>query len=51
MLGSKAFVAEQLAHYRRKTGMRKHMTAQALPPITDWGDMATMRGVRKNALG
>jgi len=51
VLGSKAFVAEQLALYRRKTGMRKHMTAQALPPITEWGDLVAMRGVRKNALG
>jgi len=51
VLGSKAYVTEQLALYRRKTGMRKRMTAQALPPITDWGDLMTMRGLRKNALG
>jgi len=51
VLGSKAYVTEQLALYRRKTGMRKRMTAQALPPITEWGDLVTMRGLRKNALG
>jgi len=48
-LGSKAFVAEQLARYRRKTGQRKRIPARELPPITEWGDLVAMRGVRKNA--
>jgi len=51
VLGSKAFVAEQLARYRRQTGLRKQIALRKLPPLTDWGDMVTMRGVRKNALG
>jgi len=51
VLGSKAFVAEQLALYRHKTGMRKRVAAQALPPITEWGDMVAMRGLRKKLFG
>ena len=50
VLGSKAYVAEQLAHYRRKTGLRKRITPREMPPITDWGDMVAMRGVRKDAI-
>jgi len=49
VLGSKAFVAEHLAAYRRLTGRRRRTGAQALPPVTDWGDLVAMRGVRKNA--
>jgi len=51
VLGGHAFVAEQLALYRRKTGLRKGITARGLPPITEWGDMVAMRGMRKNAFG
>ena len=51
VLGSKAFVAEHLAAYRRKTGQRKRMAQQSLPPVTEWGDMTTLRSLRKNAIG
>jgi len=51
VLGSKAFVAEQLARYRRQTGLRKRIALRDLPPITEWGDMAALRGARKNILG
>ena len=51
VLGSKAFVAEQLARYRRQTGQRKRIPPRALPPITEWGDLVAMRGARKNAIG
>ena len=50
VLGSKEFVAGQLARYRRQTGQRKQISMRELPPITDWGDMTTMRGLRKNAI-
>jgi len=50
VLGSQAFVAEQLARYRRQTGLRKHIAARAMPPITDWGNITTMRGLRKDAI-
>ena len=48
VLGSKAFVSEHLARYRRQTGLRKRTPVQTLPPVTDWGDMVAMRGARKN---
>ena len=51
VLGSKAYVAEILALYRRRTGLRKKIALRGLPPITEWGDMVTMRGLRKNAFG
>jgi hypothetical protein len=51
VLGSKAFVSEHLATYRRQTGCRKKTAAKPLPPITEWGDLAALRGLRKNALG
>jgi len=51
VLGSKAYVAEQLARYRRQTGQRKRIPMRELPPITEWGDMVAMRGVRKNIFG
>jgi len=51
VLGGKAFVTKHLAAYRRATGCRKQIAARPLPKITDWGDIATMRGLRKNAIG
>jgi len=51
VLGSKAFVAGQLARYKRQTGQRKRIAMRGLPPLTDWGDMVAMRGLRKNAFG
>ena len=51
VLGSKAFVAEHLAAYQRKTGLRKHAAVEALPPVADWGDMAALRGYKKTAFG
>ena len=51
VLGGKAFVAKHLAAYRRLTGSRRRTPARPLPPITDWGDMVVMRGLRKNPFG
>ena len=51
VLGSKAFVAEQLAHYRRSTGRRERTAPRDLPAVTDWGDLATLRGLRGRGLG
>jgi len=51
VLGTKAFVTAQLATYRRRTGLRARTRPRPLPNITDWGDMTTLRGLRKNAFG
>jgi REP element-mobilizing transposase RayT len=49
VLGTKAYVAAQLAIYRRRTGHRARTRPRPLPNITDWGDMTTLRGLRKKA--
>jgi REP element-mobilizing transposase RayT len=46
VLGSQAFVAAQLARYRRKAGPCERTAPRLLPNITDWGDLATMRKLR-----
>jgi len=51
VLGSRAFVQEQLAIYQRFTGRRARTRPQPLPAVTDWGDLATLRGLRKQPFG
>jgi len=49
VLGTKAYVAAQLATYRRRTGQRARTRPRPLPNVTEWGDIATLRGLRKKA--
>lgn len=49
VLGSRAFVELQLAKCRQKTGHRTHTRPRALPAWTEWGDLATLRGLRRRA--
>jgi hypothetical protein len=52
VLGGRAFVAQHLAHYRRKLHRRRHSAPRALPALTDWGgELTTLRGLRKQAFG
>lgn len=51
VLGSQAFVDLQLALYRKKTGRRERTAPRALPDWTDFGDWATLRGIRRHAIG
>ena len=51
VLGSQAYVETQLAAYRHRTGRRKRTAPWPLPPLTDWGDLATMRGLRRQPIG
>jgi len=51
VLGTKAFVATHLAAYRSKTGRRERTAPRPLPAVTDWGELATLRGLRKKAIG
>ena len=51
VLGSKAFVAAQLVIYRQKTGRRQRTGPRALPTWTNFGDWATLRGLRRPAFG
>ncbi len=43
ILGSRAFVLSQLNAYNRRTGGRKGAAIQAFPPITDWGELASLK--------
>lgn len=47
VLGSRAFVQRQLATYRNATGRREHAQPRPVPAWADWGDLATLRGLRK----
>ena len=51
VLGSQAFVAIQLARYRQRTGRRERTAPHLLPAFTDWGDLAILRGLRRDAIG
>jgi putative transposase len=51
VLGSRAFVEKQLAVYRVHTGLREQAVPHLLPKITDWGDLAALRGLRKAVFG
>jgi REP element-mobilizing transposase RayT len=51
VLGSRAFVELQLASYRRKTGRLLGRVPQALPAVTEWGDLATLRALRQPGFG
>lgn len=51
VLGSRAFVEKQLAVYRAHTGLREQAVPHLLPKITDWGDIAALRGLRKAVFG
>ncbi len=51
VLGSRAYVEAQLQAYRRRTGQRERSPAYMLPPVTDWGDLAALRGLRRQAFG
>lgn len=50
VLGSQAFVATHLAHYRKRHSLRER-TPRPLAPITDWGGLTTLRGLRLNPFG
>jgi REP element-mobilizing transposase RayT len=46
LLGSRVFVEEQLVAYRARAGRRERNGIRLLPSITDWGELAALRGVR-----
>jgi hypothetical protein len=51
VLGSRTFVETQLGRYRQKTGLRERTQPRPMPDCTDWGDLATLRGLRQRAIG
>jgi REP element-mobilizing transposase RayT len=51
VLGSQAFVAGQLAQYTHRHGHRERTQPRPLKPVADWGDLATLRGLRTRVFG
>jgi len=51
VLGSQAFVETHLAAYRQCHGARERTSPRPLAPITDWGGLTSLRGLRVNAFG
>jgi putative transposase len=51
VLGSRAFVQEHLGTYQKLTGKRSRTAPRPVPQITDWGDLSTLRGLRRQAFG
>jgi hypothetical protein len=51
VLGSQAFVETHLAAYRKRHGARERTAPRPLAPITDWGGLTALRGLRKNTFG
>ncbi len=51
VLGSQSFVAAHLDAYRRTQGRRERTAPRPLPNLTDWGDVNSLRGLRKNVFG
>ena len=51
VLGTKAFVQEQLTAYQRRHGRREGKEPVPLPPVTDWGGVTALRGLRRAAFG
>jgi len=50
VLGSRAFVETHLMKYRQRTGCRGKATPRPLPSYIEWGDIATLRGLRKQVV-
>jgi hypothetical protein len=51
VLGTRAFVTSQLEEYRRRTGKRERTKPRSLPALADWGDLATLRNLRRDPIG
>lgn len=51
VLGSQAFVQSHLARYQAQTGLRARTAPREVPRVTDWGDLMTLRGLRRGGFG
>jgi len=51
VLGTREFVAGHLSVYRQRHGRRESTGPRPLPELTDWGDLATLRGLRRKPFG
>jgi REP element-mobilizing transposase RayT len=51
VLGGRTFVEAQLAAYKARTGKRRRSGPQPVPAFADWGELTTLRGLRRKVLG
>ena len=52
VIGGQLFVAEHLAAYRERTGLRRGVEPKPFPALADWGtELSTLRGIRRDAFG
>ena len=51
VLGSQAFVAQHLANYQARHGSRQRTAPRPLSPVTDWGGLNSLRGLRQRVFG
>ena len=51
VLGSQAFVQSQIGSWEQRMGRKRRITPREIPRIADWGDLTTLRGLRKQAFG
>jgi putative transposase len=51
VLGGHAFVQKHLGTYQKLTGRRTRTAPRPIPRVTDWGDLSTLRGLRRNPFG
>ncbi len=51
VLGSRAFVEQQLTAYRKQTGRRPRTAPRPVPALAYCGDLTTLRGIRHGAIG
>ncbi|GAB5562387.1 MAG: hypothetical protein SynsKO_40340 [Synoicihabitans sp.] len=51
VLGGHAFVQKHLGTYQKLTGARSRTAPRPVPQVTDWGDLSTLRGLRRNPFG
>ncbi|GAB5562450.1 MAG: hypothetical protein SynsKO_40970 [Synoicihabitans sp.] len=51
VLGGQAFVQKHLGTYQKLTGKRSRTAPRPMPRITDWGELSTLRGLRRKAFG
>ena len=51
VLGTRAFVAIQLARYQRRLAPGRRSTPHPVPILTDWGELTTLRKLRGSGFG
>jgi len=51
VLGGHAFVQKHLNTYQQLTGRRSRTAPRAMPQVADWGNLSTLRGLRRSAFG